>query len=265
VTALAAFLGDLPTWVGQAGYGWLEERFARLVEVELGGGTLVLAVLAALGLGVLHSLAPGHGKAIAAAWFGGGRGRPRDAVALGIVIAGMHTGAVLALGLALDLGSRGGASPERVTPWMLLASGVLIVGLGAVLVLRHVRHARTGGHHHHLPPDTSPLSRRGLLVLGAAGGLLPSPSAFLVLISSAVAGRLTFGLTLIAAFSVGLAATVTAVALAARAGHGVVERRAAHGGGFAQRVRAALPVASSVVILLAGTVTTTLGIVALTG
>jgi nickel/cobalt transporter (NicO) family protein len=253
------------TWVGQAGYGWLEDRFARLVEMELGAGTAVLAVLVAVGLGVLHSLAPGHGKAIAAAWFGGGRGRPRDAVALGVVIAGMHTGAVLGLGLVLDLGSRGGASPERVTPWMLLTSGGLVVGLGAVLVRRHLRHARAGGHHHHLPADTSPLSRRGLLVLGAAGGLLPSPSAFLVLISSAVAGRLTFGLVLIAAFSVGLAATVAVVGLIARAGHGAVERRASHHGGVAERIRAALPVASSVVILLAGAVTTTLGVLELAG
>jgi hypothetical protein len=55
------------------------------------------------------------------------------------------------------------------------------------------------------------------------------------------------------------------VALAARTGHGAVERRAVHGGGIAERLRAALPVASSVVILLAGAVTTTLGVVALTG
>jgi nickel/cobalt transporter (NicO) family protein len=252
-------------WLAQAGYGWLEERFARLVELELGAGTVVLAMAAALGLGVLHALAPGHGKAIAAAWFAGGRGRARDAVALGVVIAGMHTGAVLALGLVLDLGSRGATSPEQVTPWMLLTSGVLVVGLGVVLVLRHLRHARAGGHHHHLPAGTSPLSRRGLLVLGAAGGLLPSPSAFLVLITAAVAGRLTFGLARITAFSVGLAATVAMVGLAARAGHGLVERRAEHAGGLAERVRVALPVASSLVILVAGAVTTTLGVLALSG
>jgi nickel/cobalt transporter (NicO) family protein len=263
VTGLSAAAGG--PWIAQAGYGWLEDRFARLVEVELGAGAVVLALVVAVGLGALHSLAPGHGKAIAAAWFGGGRGRPRDAVALGVVIAGMHTGAVLALGLLLDLGSRGGASPEQVTPWMLLTSGVLVIGLGAVLVARHVRHARAGSHHHHLPTDTSPLSRRGLLVLGAAGGLLPSPSAFLVLISSAVAGRLTFGLLLIAAFSVGLAATVAVVGLLARAGHGAVERRASRRGGVAERLRAALPVTSSVVILLAGAVTATLGAIELAG
>jgi nickel/cobalt transporter (NicO) family protein len=250
--------------VGQTVYGWLEDTFARLIDVDLGPMTVTLAVLAALALGALHALAPGHGKAIAAAWFGGGRGRARDAVALGVVIAAMHTGAVLVLGLALDLGSRGPASPERVTPWMLLTSGVLVIGLGIVLVARHVRHARAGGHHHHLPADTSPLSRRGLLVLGAAGGLLPSPSAFLVLITAAVTGRLAFGLALIAAFSVGLAATVAAVGLAARAGHGLVERRADHHGGIAARVRAGLPVASSIVILLAGAVTATLGVLELT-
>jgi nickel/cobalt transporter (NicO) family protein len=251
------------TLIAQAGYGWLEERFARLIDIELSVGAVALAILVALALGATHALAPGHGKAIAAAWFGGGRGRRRDAIALGVVIAGMHTGAVLVLGLVLDLGGRGSAGPEQVTPWMLLTSGVLIIGLGIVLVGRHVRHARAGGHHHHLPADTSPLSRRGLLVLGAAGGLLPSPSAFLVLITAAVAGRLAFGLVLIAAFSVGLAATVAAVGLAARAGHGLVERRAHDHGGFAARVRAALPVASSVVILVAGSITATLGVLEL--
>lgn len=250
--------------LAQIGYGWLEERFARLIEIDPGPTTIALAVLVALLLGALHALAPGHGKAIAAAWFGGGRGRAQDAVALGVVIAGMHTGAVLALGLVLDLGG-GGRSPEEVTPWMLLTSGVLVVGLGTVLVQRHVRHARAGGHHHHLPLDRSPLSRRGLVVLGAAGGLLPSPSAFLVLITAAVTGRLTLGLALIAAFSVGLAATVAAVGLAARAGSTLVVHRAEQHGGIAQRIRAALPVVSSVVILLAGGITTTLGVLELTG
>ena len=61
---------------------------------------LVLVGACAL-LGALHALTPGHGKALLAAYLVGGRGTPRQAVALGGVITFSHTAAVLALGGAV--------------------------------------------------------------------------------------------------------------------------------------------------------------------
>jgi ABC-type nickel/cobalt efflux system permease component RcnA len=60
-----------------------------------------------------------------------------------------------------------------------------------------------------------PLSRRGLAVLAAAGGLLPSPTAIVVLLASIALGRAAFGLALVGAFSVGLAAALALVGMLA--------------------------------------------------
>ena len=81
------------------------------------------------------------------------------------------------------------------------------------------------GHSHELPEDVAPLSRRGLVVLATSGGIVPSPTAVIVVVSAFSLGRAALGLTLIAAFSVGLAATLTAVGLALVFGRQVVERR----------------------------------------
>jgi ABC-type nickel/cobalt efflux system permease component RcnA len=65
-----------------------------------------------------------------------------------------------------------------------------------------------------------------LVALGAAGGLLPSPSALLVLLTGLAVGRVGYALGLIAAFSVGLAATLTGVGVAVLRGRDVAHDRA---------------------------------------
>jgi len=74
-----------------------------------------------------------------------------------------------------------------------------------------------GPHTHtHLPPgaDGSPVTWRSLLALGISGGLLPCPSALVVLLSAIALNRVAFGLALVVAFSLGLAGTLTAIGLA---------------------------------------------------
>ena len=78
----------------------------------------------------------------------------------------------------------------------------------------HGHHHGPGGHTHDLPEGVAPLSKRGLVLLATAGGVVPSPSAVIVLVSAFTLGRIGLGLALVAAFSIGLAATLTAVGLA---------------------------------------------------
>jgi ABC-type nickel/cobalt efflux system permease component RcnA len=111
-------------------------------------------------------------------------------------------------------------------------------------------HSHGGREHSHLPPgaDGSPLTWRSLLALGVSGGLLPCPSALVVMLSAISLGRVGYGLALIVAFSVGLAATLTAVGLLfVYASRFVAGRRAGEG-----RLLQALPVLSSFVIACAG-------------
>jgi ABC-type nickel/cobalt efflux system permease component RcnA len=76
-------------------------------------------------------------------------------------------------------------------------------------------HTHDGHTHSHLPPgvDGSPITWKSLLALGISGGLLPCPSALVVLLSAISLHRIGYGLLLVIAFSFGLAATLTGVGL----------------------------------------------------
>ncbi len=76
-------------------------------------------------------------------------------------------------------------------------------------------HSHGGREHSHLPPgaDGSAVTWRSLLALGISGGLLPCPSALVVLLSAVALHRVGYGLVLVVAFSVGLAATLTSIGL----------------------------------------------------
>ena len=67
--------------------------------------------------------------------------------------------------------------------------------------------------HSHLPANNEPITGASLIALGISGGLLPCPSALVVLLSSIALGRVGFGLALVTAFSFGLAAMLTIVGL----------------------------------------------------
>jgi len=86
-------------------------------------------------------------------------------------------------------------------------------------VHRHHDHEHHHGHEHadhsHLPPgaDDSPVTWRSLLALGVSGGLIPCPSALVVLLGAIALNRIGFGLVLVLAFSLGLAGALTAIGM----------------------------------------------------
>jgi nickel/cobalt transporter (NicO) family protein len=243
---------------------------------DAGPASLLAAVgllVVSLAIGAAHALAPGHGKALVAGYLVGERGRARDAVAFGVIVAVMHAVSVLVVAVGLHLASRAAAGRGSVPPilevgpWLAAGAGAIVTVVGAALLVRHLRrmrrrrlapaqHAHGHGHGHvhltSLPADVSPLSRRGLVLLGVSGGLLPSPSAFLVLTTGLFTGRTAFALMMVIAFSAGLAITITAIGLAVVWGRDrVMERAGALDGRMARLVRA-LPLVSAVVILAAG-------------
>ncbi|MEU0130198.1 high frequency lysogenization protein HflD [Streptomyces sp. NPDC006289] len=79
------------------------------------------------------------------------------------------------------------------------------------------RHALFGHHHAHehaLAGDSAqPFTTRGLIGLGIAGGLVPSPSALVVLLGAIALGRTGFGAGLVLSYGIGMAATLTAVGI----------------------------------------------------
>jgi ABC-type nickel/cobalt efflux system permease component RcnA len=108
----------------------------------------------------------------------------------------------------------------------------------------HPHHSHPHNHHH---DHEDAITKKGILGVGMAAGLLPCPSALVVLLSAIALHRVGFGLALIVAFSLGLAATITAIGLVA-----VMARRAFSRVSLEGRLVRALPALSALVILGVG-------------
>jgi nickel/cobalt exporter len=117
-------------------------------------------------------------------------------------------------------------------------------------------HAHHGGHDHshdhghghsHAPaPGIAPTSWKGLGVIALSGGLLPSPSALIVLLAAVALHRIAFGLVLVGVFSVGLAAALTTVGVLVIKARTYATRR------WGENLTNALPIFSAAAILLIG-------------
>jgi ABC-type nickel/cobalt efflux system permease component RcnA len=243
------------------------DRFGSVFErAAAGQGVLLLLLLAAFGWGAVHALSPGHGKAMVAAYLVGTRGTARHAVALGLTVTVTHTIGVFALG-AVALAVSAYVLPEDLYPWLNLVSGLLVLGVGASVVRSRVRRARTPahdhhhghdhhhdhghGHHHHGHGhhDHADLRPRALLAMGASAGLIPCPSALVVLLGAVAQHKIGLGMVLIVAFSAGLAATLTGLGLLVVAAGRVSARL---GGARTGRALAVLPALSAVAIVAVG-------------
>ena len=185
--------------------------------------------------GAAHALSPGHGKSIVAAYLVGSRGTARHAVFLG-ADGDRHAHDRRVRARARD--ARACPQfivPDDLYPWLNLVSALLIVGVGLSVLRWRVRRVARGGtpasrpritthghEHGHLArarttiTTTTTRSRaRSLLGVGISGGIIPCPTALVVLLAAISLHRVGYGLVLIVAFSLGLAATMTAIGLLA--------------------------------------------------
>jgi len=241
----------------------LTTAFTDLVaEQRLTPAFTLLALGIAIVLGGLHALAPGHGKTVMAAVLVSREGTVRQALALGVTVAVTHTLGVLVLGAVLSVTEV--VAPERLYGWLGIASGLLFAAVGvtllrAALLRRRGRdqdhdddHSHEHGHGHgHGDHDHShAFGWRSLVAPGLAGGLLPSPSALVVLLGGIALNRAWFGVVLVAAYGIGMAGVLVGAGwLLLRA-----RRRFARPGraGRLSRVLAMLPLATALLVVVAG-------------
>ncbi len=224
----------LPLGVDRATRAFTGLVARQRLSLAFGAVAMALALL----LGALHALAPGHGKTVMAAYLLGQRGGLRQALLVGLTVTATHTAGVLALGVVLSASTS--LAPERLYPWLGLASGLLLTGIGMSLLrgaLRRHLHGREHGHDHEHghghPHDHDhhaarpPVGRRGLISMGFAGGLVPSPSALVVLLGAIALHRAWFGVLLVVAYGAGMAATLTGAGLLLVRARAALDRRAA--------------------------------------
>jgi len=128
--------------------------------------------------------------------------------------------------------------PERIMPYLSFVSGLLVLFIGLTLFKNRLfsilgyqssdsphagdlhdhkdlpenfTHTHGGSTHKHVPPKN--VTWRNLLALGISGGLLPCPSALVLMLSAINMNRIGYGIVLTVVFSFGLAATLTVVGL----------------------------------------------------
>ncbi len=132
LTGEAAVVGssESPTIVERVGSGLRE-------------GPWFLALLAALGLGTGHALAPGHGKTLMAAYLVGKRGGVPQAVLLGLTVAIAHTIGVGVLGLVTAVATSQ-FQPESVYPWLSGLAAAIVTVIGLSMLYRALRDKRSG-------------------------------------------------------------------------------------------------------------------------
>jgi nickel/cobalt transporter (NicO) family protein len=112
--------------------------------------------------GAVHAATPGHGKTIAAAYIVGARGRPVDAVILGVFVTLSHVSGIVLVGVLASLGSAW-LVPARTEAMLALGMGLLVTALGLWMLWTqraliaaafpeprpHAVHAHAGHDHHH--------------------------------------------------------------------------------------------------------------------
>jgi ABC-type nickel/cobalt efflux system permease component RcnA len=186
-----------------------------LRQGDLTFAVVLLGTAVAFVLGAMHALSPGHGKTIVAAYLVGTRGTLRHAFLLGGIVTITHTASVFALGLTTLFLSQY-VLPQKIYPVLGAISGISIVWIGAGLFLHRLRHLKGWHHDHghshsHVPEE---VTMGSLIALAVSGGLVPCPSALVLLLTSIALGRVGFGLLLLVGFSVGLALVLIAIGAA---------------------------------------------------
>ncbi len=260
------------------------DPFTELINIgTLSPFAILLALIAAFGWGAAHAFSPGHGKTVVAAYLVGSRGTVAHALFLGVTTTVTHTAGVFVLGLITLFASQY-ILPETLYPWLSVLSGLLVVGIGLSLIWSRWRnpsqahhlhdemhghdhehghehghshdhdhghgvHSHGGHTHSHLPPGTdgAPITWRSLLALGVSGGLLPCPSALVLMLGAISLHRVGFGLALIILFSLGLASVLTIIGITLVYAGKYFERIPESG-----RLLRLLPVASAIVITAVG-------------
>ncbi|WP_291463697.1 sulfite exporter TauE/SafE family protein [Desulfobacula sp.] len=212
----------------------------EFIKADLTPKMIMMALLTAFFLGAVHALSPGHGKVMVASYLVGTRGKVKDAVTLGGIVTITHVISVLMLGVGTLILTEY-LVEEQVYGWIGLFSGLIIFVIGYWMLAKpalnwiksggqnndhshgdhghshhfhkdahnhsHDDHGHTHGHgygHSHIPEGE--ISFKSLLALGTAGGMVPCPTAMVVLLASIAIHKIFFGLLLIISFSLGLAA-----------------------------------------------------------
>lgn len=277
VNAIVARADDQPDFSGSTSIvrsNALSDMFSSANRTPL---FILLTMLVAFGLGALHAIEPGHGKALLAFTLVGSRATVKQAAILAASLTFAHTIGVLILGAVLFFAA--GFVSESIYPWITLLSGIAVVLIGARNLTRYLRtrrargasvdghdhghdhrhahaHDSSGAHSHeidgahsHAIAGDEPIDFRGAVVAAMSGGIAPCPAALVVMLAALRLHQIAYGMVLIVIFSLGLAAILTGLGIAVVHGSGLITRSAKF-----DRLVVAGPLISAALISIVGAV-----------
>jgi nickel/cobalt transporter (NicO) family protein len=210
------------------------DGLSRLLD-DVGSRAWPALLIAAFLLGAVHAIQPGHGKTIVAASSLEAGGGPFRGALLGLLTAMAHMGSVALIAFALW--ATRAVRPADVHLALARSAGFVIAAIGLWRLGRHL-----AGFSERIAEHSHPTSgAQSLIPLALAGGIVPCWDAVVLVILAEAIGRLTLGLALLAAFSLGMAAVLVAIGVAASRfrqafarseSRGKWERRLGIGGGI---------------------------------
>ncbi len=186
-------------------------RLTALLNGQFTPAAFAAGIALAYVFGAVHALSPGHGKTLVGAYLVGSRSIPQAALWLGLTTTVTHTLAVFILG-AIALLVAHYIDLEQIYPILGAVSGVVICLVGLRLLANRLRDGHHAHHHHDEQPREDWSS---ILAIGISGGLVPCPSALVLLLSAIALHQIAYGLVLIGSFSLGLASVLISLGLAA--------------------------------------------------
>ena len=129
----------------------------------LAHGNAWLFIPAAIVLGALHGLEPGHSKTLMAAFIVAIRGTVKQAVLLGLSATVSHTAIIWVLAF-IGLKYSGQFNVETTEPYFQVATGVIVIGMAAWMFARTRQQQRAAADHHHSHDHEPPGAHGGTLV-----------------------------------------------------------------------------------------------------
>ena len=171
--------------------------------------TFLIITLFSLAYGIFHTLGPGHGKLIIMSFFLRDNTEKADAFALSVIVSVIHSSAAIILAILFQsiLSSVKGLAQVRVENGFTLFSGLLILTLGIVYLIMHLK----GKNHHsgnNKKIDYKKISTQGRwrrnLAVGLSIGIVPCPLSLTIMMLTIVYGIFWIGISSVISLTIAM-------------------------------------------------------------
>jgi len=198
--------------------GKLNSRMAGLFNDMKEGRTshaLFLILLFSFLYGALHAAGPGHGKAMIGSYFLSRSSRITEGILAGSIISAVHAlSTLIVIGLLYFVMRRAFLSSfETMSRNIQVGSAVLIIAIGVYLLFSAIHEQFIRKNHEESMVPEKEICKKNLFLVCISIGIIPCPGATIILLFAINKGILPAGILSVIAMSIGMAMTISVVAV----------------------------------------------------